>query len=88
MGRRRVFVTGMGIFSPLGGEIKEFWDNLSHGQSGVHQITKFDPTPSMNTVAGIIQNYNSKLHVKLIPLKIEPQNYTSKLYSKIIPLKI
>ena len=60
MGRRRVFVTGMGIFSPLGGEIKEFWNNLSHGQSGVHQITKFDPTPSMNTVAGIIQNYNSK----------------------------
>ncbi|MGA0260099.1 MAG: beta-ketoacyl synthase N-terminal-like domain-containing protein, partial [bacterium] len=39
MGRKRVFVTGMGIFCPLGGEIKEFWNNLSHGKSGVYQIT-------------------------------------------------
>jgi 3-oxoacyl-(acyl-carrier-protein) synthase len=64
MGRRRVFVTGMGIFSPLGGEIKEFWNNLSHGQSGVHQITKFDPTPSMNLRGSfkiIIQKIISRL---------------------------
>ncbi|MFZ9007364.1 MAG: beta-ketoacyl synthase N-terminal-like domain-containing protein [bacterium] len=35
MGRKRVFVTGMGIFCPLGGEIKEFWNNLTQGKSGV-----------------------------------------------------
>ncbi len=60
MGRKRVFVTGMGIFCPLGGEIKEFWNNLSHGKSGVHHITRFDPTPSLTQVAGIIQNYDAK----------------------------
>ena len=60
MDRKRVFVTGMGVFCPLGSEIKEFWNNLSHGKSGVHHITKFDPTPSLTRVAGVIQNYDPK----------------------------
>jgi len=60
MGRKRVFVTGMGIFCPLGGEIKEFWNNLTQGKSGVDHITNFDPTPSLTQVAGIIQNYDAK----------------------------
>ena len=31
----RVVVTGMGIASPLGCSIAEFWDGLLAGQSGV-----------------------------------------------------
>ena len=62
MGRKRVFVTGMGIFCPLGVEIKEFWNNLSYGKSGVRDITKFDPSPSLTSVAGIIQNYAPKIY--------------------------
>ena len=62
MGRKRVFVTGMGIFCPLGVEIKEFWNNLSYGKSGVRDITKFDPSPSLTKVAGIIQNYTPKIY--------------------------
>ena len=55
-----VFVTGQ-IFCPLGVEIKEFWNNLSYGKSGVHD-TKFDPSPSLTKVAGIIQNYAPKIY--------------------------
>ena len=62
MGRKRVFVSGMGIFCPLGVEIEEFWNNLSYGKSGVHNITKFDPSPSLTRVAGIIQNYAPKIY--------------------------
>ena len=65
MGRKRVFVTGMGIFCPLGVEIKEFWNNLSYGKSGVRDITKFDPSPSLTKVAGIIKNYAPKIYFRL-----------------------
>lgn len=34
----RVVVTGMGVASPLGCSIKEFWDSLLAGQSGVRSL--------------------------------------------------
>jgi 3-oxoacyl-[acyl-carrier-protein] synthase II len=50
----------MGIFCPLGQNIDEFWENLSQGQSGIRNITRFDPAPSRTTVAGTIQNYDPR----------------------------
>lgn len=34
----RVFVTGMGVASPIGFELTEFWENLSSGKSGVKEL--------------------------------------------------
>ena len=39
----RVFVTGIGIISPLGLDLSTAWDNLVGGVSGVDSITAFDP---------------------------------------------
>ncbi|MDQ3021886.1 MAG: beta-ketoacyl-ACP synthase II [Bacteroidota bacterium] len=42
MKRRRVVVTGLGVVSPVGLNIDDFWKNLIEGQSGVDNITYFD----------------------------------------------
>ena len=42
---RRVAVTGLGIISPVGQDIDTAWDNLVDGRSGLHEITRWDPTP-------------------------------------------
>jgi len=39
---RRVFVTGMGIISPLGLDVASTWAGLLQGESGVDYITAFD----------------------------------------------
>ena len=40
--RARVFVTGMGVISPVGNDIESSWKNLIEGQSGAGPITRFD----------------------------------------------
>ncbi len=39
---KRVAVTGLGILSPLGNSVNEFWQNVVDGKSGAGPITKFD----------------------------------------------
>ena len=41
-GKRRIVVTGMGIVSPVGQDIKSAWDNILAGKSGIQPITHFD----------------------------------------------
>ena len=41
-GNRRVFVTGIGIVSPLGLDAQSTWDGLAQGRSGIDFITAFD----------------------------------------------
>lgn len=42
MSRRRVVVTGMGLVTPLGETVAEFWDRVVSGQSGVTELDLFD----------------------------------------------
>jgi len=41
---KRVVVTGIGAVTPLGNDIKSFWENALAGKSGANRITRFDPT--------------------------------------------
>src|SRR5690606_8475966 len=38
----RVVITGMGAITPLGNDVKTFWNNIIKGVSGAGPITKFD----------------------------------------------
>jgi 3-oxoacyl-[acyl-carrier-protein] synthase II len=40
--QRRVVITGLGTVNPLGNNVKDFWENLSQGKSGVRKISNFD----------------------------------------------
>jgi len=41
---RRVVVTGLGMVSPLGGDVETSWKNIIAGRSGAAPITRFDAT--------------------------------------------
>ncbi len=55
---QRVVVTGMGVITPLGNDLEEFWRNLLAGQSGVDLITKFDATAFDTKFAGEVKDFN------------------------------
>src|SRR3954471_11457160 len=40
---RRVVVTGLGLVTPLGGDVDTSWRNILASKSGAGRITKFDP---------------------------------------------
>lgn len=42
MTTKRVVITGLGALTPIGNDVKTFWNNLIAGQSGAGPITKFD----------------------------------------------
>ncbi len=56
--RKRVVVTGMGVVSPVGLTIEEFWKNLLDGKSGVGYITKFDTTNFATKFAAEVKNFD------------------------------
>jgi 3-oxoacyl-[acyl-carrier-protein] synthase II len=39
---KRVAITGLGLLSPLGNSVNEFWQHIVEGKSGAGPITKFD----------------------------------------------
>src|SRR6187402_2518391 len=59
MSKRRVVVTGLGIVSPVGNGIKEAWDNLLNGRSGVGPITRFDASALPTRIAAEVKNFNA-----------------------------
>jgi 3-oxoacyl-[acyl-carrier-protein] synthase II len=40
---RRVVITGLGAITPIGNNVKDFWENLINGVSGIDVIKRFDP---------------------------------------------
>ena len=52
MSKKRVVITGMGIVSPIGNDLDEFWKNLKVGHNGIDQISSFDTTKFDVKIAG------------------------------------
>lgn len=56
----RVVITGMGIVSPIGNDIKTFWDNLVNGVCGIAPITAYDTTNMPVKIAAEVKNFNTE----------------------------
>ncbi|MBR6259370.1 MAG: beta-ketoacyl-ACP synthase II [Oscillospiraceae bacterium] len=54
----RVAVTGLGVISPLGNDVKTFWDALIAGKCGIGPITKFDTTDFKVKVAAEVRDFD------------------------------
>ena len=48
---RRVVVTGLGLVTPLGGDVETSWSNLIAGKSGAGPITRFDASDQKAQIA-------------------------------------
>src|SRR5215217_6192115 len=57
MSHRRVVITGMGVVTPIGNDVKTFWDNLVAGKSGIGPITQFDATEYDCRIAGEVRGF-------------------------------
>ena len=57
--QRRVVITGMGIVSPLGCDLRTFWHLLSQGRSGIKPISSFDTTPFNASLAGEVTDFDA-----------------------------
>ncbi len=55
---RRVVVTGMGVVTPIGNTLAEYWDALCNGKSGVDTITLFDASEFTTRIAAEVKNFN------------------------------
>jgi 3-oxoacyl-[acyl-carrier-protein] synthase II len=55
---RRVVVTGMGVLTPIGNNLQEYWNGLVDGVSGAGLITHFDTTKFKTKFACEIKNYD------------------------------
>ena len=50
--KRRVVVTGIGLLTPLGLNVKSTWDGIVNGKSGISQISRFDTSFLSVKIAG------------------------------------
>ena len=59
MSKRRVVVTGLGIVSPVGLNLKQSWDNIVAGVTGVGLIDEFDASEYPVRIAATVKNFNA-----------------------------
>jgi 3-oxoacyl-[acyl-carrier-protein] synthase II len=48
---RRVVVTGLGLVTPVGGDVETTWRNILASKSGATRITRFDPSDQVCQIA-------------------------------------
>jgi len=58
LSKRRVVITGLGMVSPVGLSVKESWQNILAGKSGIAPITHFDTTGFATTFGGSIKDFD------------------------------
>jgi len=54
--KHRVVITGMGLCTPMGRTVEEFWPNLLAGHSGISRISLFDTSSLPVRIGGEVKN--------------------------------
>ncbi|MCE8020058.1 beta-ketoacyl-ACP synthase II [Halomonas sp. MCCC 1A11036] len=55
---RRVVVTGLGLVTPVGNTVKESWESILAGKSGIAPIEHFDATGFNTRFGGSVKNFD------------------------------
>lgn len=64
MAKRRVVVTGMGMVSPLGLDVKSTWQAILEGKSGVGYITHFDAKDYPVKIAAEVKGFDPTKYIE------------------------
>ncbi len=60
---RRVVITGLGALTPLGLTVKESWEAMLAGKSGIGPITQFDASDFPTRIAGELKGFDPKHYI-------------------------
>lgn len=58
MKRMRIVITGMGIVSPVGNGVENFWQSLAAGKSGIEESSLFDARLFSHRLYGLIKDFD------------------------------
>ncbi|PJF40721.1 MAG: beta-ketoacyl-[acyl-carrier-protein] synthase II [Chloroflexi bacterium] len=56
---RRVVVTGLGLVTPVGHNVKDSWEAIVNGKSGVDKITRYDASTYNVQIAAEVKNWDA-----------------------------
>lgn len=57
--KERVVVTGMGVITPVGNNLEDFWNSVKAGKTGFGKITAFDASNFKTSLAAEVKNFNA-----------------------------
>ena len=60
---KRVVVTGMGLITPIGNSIKEFWKSIHEGKVGIGPIRNFDTTVYKAKLSAEVTDFDAKDYI-------------------------
>lgn len=64
MQSRRVVITGLGVLTPIGNNVDDFWQALKEGKSGAGPITYFDASNFATQFACEVKNFNVEDYIE------------------------
>ena len=60
---QRVVITGMGVITPIGNTVEEFWHSALNGISGIKNFADLDTTNYPCKVAGEVKNFDPTMYM-------------------------
>lgn len=66
---KRVVITGMGVISPVGNTLDEFWESLVAGRCGIDTITRFDTADFKVKIAAEVKGFDPLLYMEKSDLR-------------------
>ena len=66
---KRVVVTGLGCISPVGNNVNDMWESITHGTNGIDYIKNFDTTDFAIKLAAEVKNLNMEEYISKRDIK-------------------
>ena len=60
----RVVITGIGMITAAGNDVKQTWEKVSKGETAIDKITRFDISDFKVSLAAEIKNFNPELYIE------------------------
>lgn len=90
---RRVVITGLGLVTPVGIGVKESWQAICAGKSGITEVTRFDASAYASRIAGEVKGFKAedfiaKKQIRRIDLFIQYALAATRMAMEMAQLKV